>query len=165
MSAASQPWSLVLLHVLPRPGERRDCRLLGCTGFLAQRKAMCVLLFGTGLKTSHFLPFPCCCSLIKEAPTEVASISPGLPSPSLPSCSTGDPHPALWPLCTVWTDRLGALLHRSAHSSCSSARLPYPTSSSGLPWFILWRFASPGVLSIAEVSAQRRLPGHFERPS
>ena len=160
----------MLLQVLPRPGpgERRNCRLLGCSvlaGFLAQRKAMYILLFGTGLKTSHLLPFSCCCSLIKQAPTEAASISPGLPFPSFPSCGTGDPHPALWPLRTVWADRLGALLHKAACSSRSGARLPYPTSSSGLPWSISRGFASPGVLSVAQVSARRRLPGLFERPS
>lgn len=53
----------LLLQVLPgpRPGERRDCDLLGCSdlvGFLAQRKAMYIPLFGTGLKTSHPLAFP-----------------------------------------------------------------------------------------------------------
>lgn len=137
---------------------------LSLLGFWHEGKP-CILLFGTGLKTSHLLPFPCCRSLIKQAPTEAAGISPGLPFPSLLSCGTGDPHPVLWPLCTVWADRLGALLHKSACSSRSGVRLPYPTSSSGLPWSISWGFAFPGVLSVAQVSARRRLPGVFGRPS
>lgn len=149
----------MLLQVLL--GERRDFHLLGCSvlaGF-GHVGAM-YILFRTGLKTSHLLPFPCCCSLRKQAPTEAAGVPPGFHIPSLPSCGTGNPHPALWPLCAVWTDGLRASPQPLLHEADIDIPLLMPWLALVLPTGI----HTPGLLCAARGSAGRRSLGSLEEP-